>query len=192
MGGLDVAELGKIEETPITTNESEEISGEGATALKDQVDIQNWLAGIKARAMYSDDDPGLYLSAFHLPSVVNDILRFMRYFPLWTVAMQKKFGFGNNTPSSAPVESYFGTLKLNIRKNLTLPARADIFLAAHIDSFDGDVILHKSEMPELLSQSEVCSESESDVTIVSVHATDETELNTFENWRGLAAESSSK
>lgn len=104
--------------------------------------FQGWVENIVARATAVSRDPyqeGDRGNQQVVPEFVKDFLNLAGTIPLWTAILTKYFPFCRKIASSASVESNFNNLKNRIFQNVTLPLRADNFLAHHIPSIEGQM-----------------------------------------------------
>lgn len=79
-----------------------------------------------------------------LPALVDDLLKYCRYIPLFTAVMISFFPRAPVIGSSSTVESNFNNIKHRVFGNVALPIRVDDFLTSYITSTDGAVKLVQS------------------------------------------------
>lgn len=106
--------------------------------------ITNFLKSIESTSRYNASKEGNRISAYYLPSIVKDIMRLCKYFPLWTGVMRVRFESPFLIASSAAVESDFGELKKNILRFDGKPMTADRFVTKHLISINCNSKLFRS------------------------------------------------
>lgn len=84
---------------------------------------------------------GNNINPLYLPELIPHIIKCMKLVPLWSGIMIPIFGYGNETASSAAVESSFKKLKNVTFKNIVLPTDIELFLEHHITSLRGMSLL---------------------------------------------------
>lgn len=84
------------------------------------------------------------INPLYLPELVPYIIKCMKLVPLWSAIMVPIFGYGDETVSSAAVESSFKKLKNVTFKNISLPTDIELFLENHISSLRGMSLLKSS------------------------------------------------
>jgi len=84
---------------------------------------------------------GNNINPLYLPKLISHIKKCMKLVPLWSGIMIPIFGYGNETASSAAVESSFKKLKNVTFKNIVLPTDIELFLEHHITSLRGMSLL---------------------------------------------------
>jgi len=85
------------------------------------------------------------LSAYYLPDLSRDIIRYSKYFTLWSNVMQPTFRSPHKNASSAPVESDFSELKNKILRFNSQLMTADRFIAKHLINIENNCKLFRSE-----------------------------------------------
>jgi len=80
----------------------------------------------------------------YLPTLVSNLIKCIKLLPLWSGLMIPIFGFGDETASSAAVESIFRKIKNIIFKNIALPTNIEHFIEHHSASLKGTSLLRSS------------------------------------------------
>lgn len=78
--------------------------------------MMDWIIRIEENSKRKAEEVGNRTNAYYNPSVFRDIMRLMKYVPLWTGIMMKYFGYGEKIVSYARVESDFSDLKKKFKK----------------------------------------------------------------------------
>jgi len=78
----------------------------------------------------------------------------MKLLPLWSGVMIPKFGYRNETKSSATVESIFNKIKNIVFKDIELPTGLETFIERRFVSLKGSALLTNGEY-ECLKMSKV-------------------------------------
>jgi len=105
--------------------------------------FQKWVEKIYVESQ-SFLQTGNNINPLYLPELVPYIIKCMKLVPLWSGIMIPIFGYGNETASSAAVESSFQKLKNVTFKNISLPTDIELFLEHHISSLSGMSLLKSS------------------------------------------------
>lgn len=87
---------------------------------------------------------GSGINAMYMPTLIPHIIKCLKLLPLWSGLMVPIFGFGDETTSSAAVESSFKKLKTLTFKDISLPTNIETFLERHINSLRGTSLLRSS------------------------------------------------
>lgn len=87
---------------------------------------------------------GNRLSAYYLPDLSRDILRYSKHFPLWSNIMQPIFRSPYKNASSAAVECDFSELKNKILRFDSQPTTADRFISKHLVNIENNCKLFRS------------------------------------------------
>lgn len=98
----------------------------------------------------SDGPIGEYDSAFYCPLLLTHVLDLVNNLPLVSAVMVDKFGFGQQTATSAKIETTFNVVKHLLFQEKELPMRADHFVTRHIMAIEGELKLFATNF--LLSQ----------------------------------------
>lgn len=99
-----------------------------------------WANNIYRKLSKALIDNGDRANAHFYPSLVDRIMRDIKWYPLWSCICLKKFGYGRIPASSSVVESEFNNIKCRLFVN-ALPTRADLFVFRHIDYINGRIKL---------------------------------------------------
>jgi len=105
--------------------------------------FQSWAEEISNKNKSSTQE-GTGLNALYLPTLVPKILKCMKLLSLWSGLMIQIFGYGDETASSAAVESTFRKIKNVTYKNIDLPTNIENFFEHHSASFKGTSLLWTS------------------------------------------------
>lgn len=130
--------------------------------------FQTWAENIYENSTHYIKE-GTGINAMYLPTLVPYITKCMKLLPLWSGIMVPIYGYGDETASSAAVESSFKKLKTVTFKQENLPITIEDFLPRHIYSLRGASLIHstKTSIPsnnndEINRQSKITSQSDSD------------------------------
>jgi len=99
-----------------------------------------WANNIYRKLLNVLIDNGDRANAHFYPSLIDRILRDIKWYPLWSCICVRKFGYGRIPASSSVVESEFNNIKCRLFAN-ALPTRADLFVFRHIDYINGRIKL---------------------------------------------------
>jgi len=105
--------------------------------------FQSWAEEISNKNKSSTQE-GTGLNALYLPTLVPKILKCMKLLSLWSGLMIQIFGYGDETASSAAVESTFRKIKNVTFKNIDLPTNIENFIEHHSASLKGASLLRTS------------------------------------------------
>lgn len=113
--------------------------------LSEENPFKTWAEKIldKSKSLVQE---GSGINPMYLPSLVPHIIKCTKLLPLWTGLMVPIFGFGEETSSSAAVESSFQKLKNITLNNIDLSMNIDIFLEHHIKSLRGSSLLKAGQI----------------------------------------------
>jgi len=114
--------------------------------------FQSWAEEILNKNKSSKQE-GTGLKALYLPTLVPKILKCMKFMPLWSGLMIPIFGYGDETASSAAVESTFRKIKNITFKNIDLPTNIENFIEHHSASLKGTSLLRTSRYTHIISKS---------------------------------------
>lgn len=90
---------------------------------------------------------GKTLNCFYVPLFKDPLIKNVKEFPLWTkVCIPSK----KLRPSSSYIEEDFKDLKIVLAKQITLPARIDIFVKAHLKYLLGGVIILQNKFTQFV------------------------------------------
>ncbi|CAF4833035.1 unnamed protein product [Pieris macdunnoughi] len=159
------------------------------SSCDNNVTIKLWADNL---ASHSDNiqNIGTILNCFYVPLFKEPLIHIAKEFPLWTkVCVPNK----KLRPTSSYIEEDFKDLKIMLNKQITLPARIDIFVKAHLKNLLGGVVLLQNKITKLVDD----NLNKSSISVENLNCHDkksEEKLNnndTFqdilqnENWRGL-------
>jgi len=85
-----------------------------------------------------------------MPTLIPHIIKSLKLLLLWSGLMMPIFGFGDETTSSAAVESSFKKLKTLTFKYISLPTNIETFLERHIISLRSGTYLLRSSNQNVL------------------------------------------
>jgi len=130
----------------ITLNDinSEEIESDGNEDTSSE-GITQFLRTIEDESKNNSKVKGTSLSGYRAPSLVKDVLRICKDFPLWTCITQTQFNSIYATPTSASVESDFGELKRKILRYEVQPMTADRFVIKHLKAIQSNTTVFRSK-----------------------------------------------
>lgn len=112
--------------------------------------FQSWAEEIYIKSKSSLQE-GTGLNAMYLPTLIPKILKCIKLIPLWSGIMIPKFNYGEDTASSAAVESNFRKLKNLTFKNILLPTNIENFIEQHITSLKGATLIRSSNYAPILN-----------------------------------------
>ncbi|CAF4948200.1 unnamed protein product [Pieris macdunnoughi] len=159
------------------------------SSCDNNVTIKLWADNL---ASHSDNiqNIGTILNCFYVPLFKEPLIHIAKEFPLWTkVCVPNK----KLRPTSSYIEEDFKDLKIMLNKQITLPARIDIFVKAHLKNLLGGVVLLQNKITKFVDD----NLNKSSISVENLNCHDkksEEKLNnndTFqdilqnENWRGL-------
>lgn len=131
---LDPGKYEKIQRIP----ENQESLNEALGSMNNP--FQKW-----AERIYNESklflQTGNEINPLYLPQLVPYKIKCMKLVPLCSGLMIPVFGYGNETASSAAVDSSFNKLKNITFKNILLPTDVELFLEHHISSLRGMSLL---------------------------------------------------
>lgn len=108
---------------------------------------------------------GTGINSMYLPTLVTPIIKCMKLLPLWSGIMIPLFGYGEEIPSSAAIESSFRKLKIVTFKHLPLPTCIEEFLENHISSNRGAALIHStSKLQQSITSSSKNLNSENSIS----------------------------
>lgn len=87
---------------------------------------------------------GSGINAMYIPTLIPHIIKCLKLLSLWSGIMVPFFRFGDETTSSAAIESSFKKLKTLTFKDISLPSNTESFLERHIISLRGTSLLRSS------------------------------------------------
>ncbi|XP_071580571.1 uncharacterized protein [Temnothorax nylanderi] len=153
-----------------------------------------WIKKLIASVTPSDMS-GNSVNAFYLPDFVKELTRIAKEFPLWTAAAIPVAG---KHASTAHQEGYFAILQNKVFEHIRLPCPGNRFVLEHLHSLNsGSNLLaaklkHFNHQRELLStptlKDETVEENENSHPKPPPkrnHLIDDTDLFSYEKWRGL-------
>ncbi|XP_071635323.1 uncharacterized protein [Temnothorax longispinosus] len=141
------------------------------------------------------DMSGNSVNAFYLPDFVKELTRIAKKFPLWTAAAIPVAG---KHASTAYQEGYFAILRERVFEHICLPCPGNRFVLEHLHSLKSGSNLLAAKLKHFNHQREVLSTPTlKDETVEENenshpksppkrnHLIDDTDLFSYEKWRGL-------
>lgn len=119
--------------------------------LNEENPFKSWAEKIydKSKSLVQE---GSGINPMYLPSLIPHIIKCTKLLPLWSGIMVPIFGFGEETSSSAAVESSFQKLKNVTLNNIDLPMNIESFLEYHIKSLRGSALLKAGQKGKSVSE----------------------------------------